>query len=337
MAKVIVTIGPSTNREEDLREIKKIGVDFVRANMSHTSLQDLKKIVELAKKVDIPFLLDTEGPQVRTGRLSSGVVALRGSDTIELHSEQIEGDNKRISLRPKALIKNLSIGDQLHFDGSLILRIIDIDTKNKGYITAVIVQPGRVGENKGVAIDSIHGSQYNNLPALSEKDLECIKYGLSCGIDTIAASFMRNGTDVLSVRDATEGKMKIISKVECQNALDNLDDILENSDGIIIDRHDLCKEIPKEKIFYTQKKIFDRANQKGKEAFASSYMLESMTDNKEPQAHECHNVIATLEHGADGLVLSAETTVGAHPHLAIKTLKDLIQKAEKTVQPSTHN
>lgn len=331
MVKTIVTIGPSTNREKDLYNIKKIGVDFVRANMSHTSLSELKKIIILAKKVKIPFILDTEGPQVRTGKLLSHTISLREGDTIELHSKQIIGNSKKVSLRPIPLIKKLSEGDQLHFDGELLLRIIDKSTKNKGFIIAIVAQSGKLCENKGVAIDSIYGNQYNSLPALSDKDLECIKYGLSQGIDIIAASFMRNSSDVASVRNATKGKMKIISKIECQSALDNLDDIVEASDGIIIDRHDLCKEIPREKIFYTQKKIFDCAKQYRKDAFASSYMLESMVGNKEPSAHECHNIIATLSHGASGLVLSAETTVGAHPLLAIKTLKNLIKKAEKNI------
>lgn len=324
MTKIIVTLGPSTNRQSDLLEMKKLGVDYVRANMSHTSLEDLGTFITLAKNAGIPFLLDTEGPQVRTGKLIARSIPLRENDTIALHRDTVIGDSERISLRPAGVIDTLREGDHIYFDGTLLLRVLDVSTRSQGYVTAIAVRPGRIGENKGLAIDSIHGNGYRSLPALSPKDHASILLGLREEVGAIAASFIRNANDVDAVRAATGSSMKIFSKVECQDALSNLDGILEQSDGIIVDRHDLCKEIPRERIFYTQKQIFDRARGKGKPAFASSFMLESMVDNERPSEHERYNALMTLKHGAAGLVLSAETTVGAYPLKSIETLKSII-------------
>jgi len=329
MAKIIVTLGPSTKRKDDLMAMKKLGVYYVRANMSHTSLPDLKDYISLAKEAGIPFLLDTEGPQVRTGRLITRTVPLRENDVVKLYKKDIIGNEKSFSLRPKGVIDTFHEGDQLYFDGALLLRILDVTKKKNGYVVAVVTHSGRVGENKGLAIDSIYGNGYAKLPTLSEKDIKAIKIGLREGVSIIAASFVRNGEDVRFVREKTKGKMKIISKIECQDALNNLEDILNESDGIIIDRHDLCKEIPKERIFHTQKKIFDSALKAEKEAFASSYMLESMVDNEKCTEHERYNVLATLRHGAAGLVLSAETTIGAHPLKTIETLVSIIKESKK--------
>lgn len=321
---IIVTLGPSTNTHAHLLKLKNQGVNFVRINMSHSTVDDLRFFIGLAKKVGIPFIIDTEGSQIRTGILKCSHVEIKENDKIKIYREQIAGDQKKISLTPGLIIDQLKPGDILRLDfDTLILRISDVSTLSKGFISASAVTGGKLGNNKGVVVDSFFHKQYN-LPVLSKKDYQSIRIGLKEGVGYIAASFMRSGAFVDEVRRATQGKMKIISKVECIDGLEHLNEIIKKSDAVLIDRGDLSKEIPLERIPFTQKIIINRARLAGKEVIVATNLLETMIKNRKPTRAEIHDIVSSILDGATGLTLSAETAVGMYPLECVNTMRKLI-------------
>lgn len=323
--KIITTLGPATKTEADLRKIKDKGVDFVRINMSHSDIADLKYFIDLARKVDIPFIIDTEGSQIRTGDHVNGQIVIEENDEIKIYDNN---DKNHVSLRPAGIIEQLDEGDLIHIDmDALILRVSDVTTAKEGYITVKAITSGTLGENKAVVIDPCMEKKFI-LPPLSPKDYQSIELGLKEGIEFIAASFMRSGEFVDEVRRATKGSMKIISKMECVDGLNNLEEIIAKSDYLLIDRGDLSKEIPLEKIPFTQKVIMSKAREQGKKVFVATNLLESMVTNRKPTRAEIHDVIATLLDGAYGLVLSSETAIGKYPFAVINMINKLIKQSE---------
>ncbi len=327
--KTIVTLGPATRTEEALLKLKARGVDFVRINMSHSSLPDLSYFLGLAKQVGLPFIIDTEGSQVRSGPVTGGTIELKAGESIRLgedHRDGTLGNAQEIYLNPKEIIGELEEGDILYmdFDG-VALSIADVASKKEGYITARVIQGGCLGSNKGVGIDPVIPRQFT-LPVLSQKDYESIKLGLLHKVGYIAASFMRSGAFVDAVRTATKGKMKIISKIECVDGLTNLDEIIEKTDFLLIDRGDLSKEVPLEDIPFLQKEIIGKANKKGKGVFVATNLLETMIEKKKPTRAEVHDIINTIEEGAYGLTLAAETAIGTYPIECVNMLNTLIHR-----------
>ena len=329
--KIIVTLGPATGKEEDLHRIKDKGVNFVRVNMSHSSLEDLKYFIGLAKKVGIPFVIDTEGSQIRTGELSTNSISLEENQEVKIYDQEIIGNTEKISFKPGHIVQQLEKGDLIYVDfDTLTLLVSDTSTLNQGYITAKAITSGSLGRNKGVVIDSGCGKRFD-LPTLSKKDYESIKIGLEEGIGYIAASFMRSGQAVDEVRRATQNTMKIISKIECMDALENIDEIIRKSDYLLIDRGDLSKEIPIEKIAFTQKIIINKAKRKNKEVFVATNLLETMMEKRKPTRAEVHDIISTIVDGARGLALAGETAIGKHPLECINMLNKLIKHAQLAI------
>lgn len=330
--KIIVTLGPATNTENYLNQIKDRGVDFVRVNMSHASLEDLKTTIFLAKKVGIPFIIDTQGSQIRSGDLAEKSFLLEENNEVKIHANPIKGDRNNISLNPGEIVFQLEEGDILRLDfNGLILKITDTATLDLGYIIAQVVNEGVLGRNKGVVVDSWNGRTYD-LPALTLTDYQSIAIGLKEGIGFIAASFMRSGSFVEEVRRVTNNSMKIISKIECLDGLRNLDEIIEKSDYLLIDRGDLSKELPLEKIPFTQKIIIQRARKKGKGVIVATNLLETMINNKKPTRAEVHDVVNTIVDGAEGLALTAETAVGKYPIECINMLNRLINQVQENIE-----
>ncbi|MAG72868.1 sulfate adenylyltransferase, partial [archaeon] len=331
MTKIIVTLGPATSTEDDLRKIKDKGVDFVRINMSHSSIDDLKRYIAMAKKVGIPFIIDTEGSQVRTGELETPTIDLEEGDEVKIFASAIVGTKTQFNLKPVHVVPQLEIGDLIHVDfDSVTLRVTDISTLSQGYICTKAITGGTLGKNKATNVDRI-STRPITLPPLSEKDMQSIKVGLDEGIGMIAASFMRSGKSVDFVRSATQNTMQVISKVECVEALENLNDILAKSDYVLIDRGDLSREIPLEKIPFTQKIILHRARKYSTPVFVATNLLETMITNKKPTRAEIHDVLNTIVDGAHGLTLAAETAIGKHPMECINMLNNLIDHARLAV------
>ena len=334
LTQVIVTLGPSTRTEDDLRKIKAKGVDFVRVNMSHSSLEELKYFIDLSKTVGIPFIVDTEGSQVRTGHVGGESYYFKENDIVKIYAEAPPGNGKHLSLRPGHVLEQLGVGDLIHvgFD-TLILRITDISPVSQGYVLGKVITGGVVGSNKAVVIDPVFEKRFQ-LPTLSPKDYQSIELGLSAGVEHIAVSFVRSGASIDEVRGVTQNKMKIISKVECVDALEHINEIIQKSDFILIDRGDLSKEIPIEKIPFTQKAIIYKARRYHTGVFVATNLLETMVEQRNPTRAEVHDVINTIVDGAMGLTLAAETAVGKHPMECINMLNRLIQHAEAVINGS---
>ena len=328
---IIVTLGPSTKTEQDLQKIKGKDVDFVRVNMSHSNLEDLEYFVSLSKKVGIPFIIDTEGSQIRSGRMEKNLVHFIENDIVKIFANNIPGNRRELCLTPGYVIEQLEAGDLIYIDfDTLILRVLDVSTLSKGYINAKVISGGFIGSNKGVVVDPVFGRKFQ-LPPLSPKDYQAIELGLREGIEHIAVSFVRNGATIDEVRRATQNKMKIISKVECVDALENLDEIVQKSDFILIDRGDLSKEIPLEKIPFTQKVIMYKARQYDTGVYVATNLLETMVEKKKPTRAEVQDVVNTIVDGALGLTLAAETAIGKYPMECINMLNKLIQHSELVV------
>ncbi len=329
----IVTLGPATRTEDALRKLKARSVDFVRANMSHSSLEDLSYFLELAKRVGIEFIIDTEGSQVRSGPVQGGSIELAVGQTVTLAEDLRNGalgNGKKLYLNPKEIIEELETGDILYldFDG-VAVSVSDTASREKGYITARVISGGKLGSNKGVGIDPGLPRQFT-LPVLSPKDRESIKIGLKYKVGYIAASFMRSGASVDAVRKATKGMMKIISKIECQDGLNRLDEIIAKTDYLLIDRGDLSKEVPIEDIPFLQKEIIAKSNKRGKGVFIATNLLETMVGEKRPTRAEVHDIVNSIEEGAAGLALAAETAIGKYPIECVNMLNTLIHRAKPT-------
>ena len=327
--RVMATLGPATNKLEHLKKIKERNIDFVRINMSHSSLGDLRYFIDLAKKVDIPFILDTEGSQVRTGEFVKHSVYVEEGDVVKIYEKAIMGNEAKINLRPQNVVGQLVPGDIIYIDfNSLILRVADTaKLKSDGYIKAVAVSGGSLGKNKAVNIDTVLQDTFK-LPVLSEKDYKAIEIGLENNVGYVAASFMRNKKFVDEVRTTTKNKMKIISKIECIDALRNLDEIISASDYILIDRGDLSREISIEKIPLAQKIILSAARKRKTEVFVATNLLESMIEKSKPTRAEAHDVVTTILDGAYGLTLSAETAIGTYPITCLNVMNKLCHQAQ---------
>ncbi|PIN73361.1 sulfate adenylyltransferase [Candidatus Woesearchaeota archaeon CG10_big_fil_rev_8_21_14_0_10_45_16] len=332
--KIIATLGPATNKEEDIVRVKDKGVDFIRINMSHSSLEDMEHFLKMAKKVKIPFVIDTEGSQVRTGELSTPTVDVSENSEIKIFDKPIVGDNTKLSLKPEGVVPQLEKGDliQIDFD-TAVLRVSDTSTISRGYITAKVVTAGILGKNKAVVLDRACGRPLH-LPILSKKDYDSIKLGMEYGVGHIALSFARSGKCLDEVRRATQNTMQVISKIECVDALRNLDVIIAKSDYLLIDRGDLSKEIPVEKIPFTQKIILNKAAKAKVPVFVATNLLETMINSRKPTRAEVHDILNTILDGAGGLVLAAETAIGKHPMECINMLNKLINHAQLAMDGS---
>ncbi|MCZ7573219.1 MAG: sulfate adenylyltransferase [Ardenticatenaceae bacterium] len=332
--KILVTLGPATSTEQDLRKIKDKGVDFVRVNMSHSSLEDLEYFINLSKRVGIPFIIDTEGAQIRIGHLERKFIYFKENDVVKIYAKDISGNGKELCLRPGYVIKQLEVGDLIHIDfDTLILRVMDVSTASKGYIIGKTITGGQIGSNKAVVVDPVFGKKFQLAP-LSAKDYQSIEIGLREAVDHIAVSFVRSGTSIDEVRRATQNKMKIISKIECVDALENIDEIIQKSDFILIDRGDLSKEIPIEKIPFTQKVIINKARRYNTVVYVATNLLETMVEKRNPTRAEVHDVVNTIVDGARGLTLAAETAIGRYPMECINMLNKLIEHAESAINGS---
>lgn len=323
---VIVTLGPATWTEPDLIKMRQRGVDFVRVNMSHSSLADLGRNIKLAKKVGIPFIVDTEGSQIRTGKLNEKRVFFEVGDVVRIYLKPVLGDRTKINITPENVVPQLKSGDVLYCDfDSLVISVSDTSPlRRKGYITAQVITGGSLGSDKAVYLDSASGRTIE-LPTLTKKDLQSIKIGLKENVGHIAASFMRSKEAVAYVRKVTKGKMKVISKVECIDGLKNLDGIIGESDMLLIDRGDLSKEIFLTRIPFTQKIIVHRARKKNVPVIVATNFLESMVHSRTPTRAEIHDIESSITDGASGLTLAAETAIGKYPHECINVMKSVIR------------
>lgn len=303
-----------------ITRLSEAGVDVFRFNLSHIDAKDVPSMMASVRACsEVPICLDTEGAQVRTGRMK-GKVLVKEGETIEICSKPVLGSSTMFSLTPEEVVSHLLPGDLISLDfDTALLRVIK---KQGNKATVMVLYDGHILSNKGARIVNRH----IKLAPFTKKDVAVIQKGMKAGIKHVALSFANSPEDVLALRRLCKPDVFIISKIESHQGLLNLDKILDVSDAILIDRGDLSKEESIVAIPFLQKYVIERANTKKKPVYVATNLLESMINYRSPTRAEVNDVINTLLDGADGLVLAAETAVGSHPIGSVNTIRSLIQQ-----------
>ncbi len=323
---VLCTLGPASMNERVIRRLTDLGVALFRINLSHTDLSDLQGAIELIRRyTEVPICLDSEGAQVRNGPLIGGKVTLVEHGQTQARRLKGPGDAQIFGFYPEFVVDLLEVGDFISIDFNAVL--VQVVGKEGGGVTMRVLNGGVMGQNKAVTVD-----RALPLPALTDKDRGAIKIGRRMGIRDYALSFANSGADVDLIRELCGDPVRIISKIECRNGLIHLAEIAERSDAILIDRGDLSREVPIERIPIVQKEIIQHCNRAGRKVYVATNLLESMIHQPGPTRAEVNDVITTLATGADGLVLAAETAVGVNPIASANMIVRLIRSFETSLR-----
>ena len=334
--KIVCTIGPSSKKEEVLQELFLNGLNVARLNFSHGTHEEHKETIDIIKKtrerLDLPIgiMLDTKGPEIRIGNFKEEEIELTEGDNFTLTTKDIIGDKTIVSVLYQDLPKDVKEGDRILIDDGLVEVKVE-EIINGTDIRCKVLNGGTLKDHKGINIPNVS----INLPAITKRDIEDIKFGIDNDIDFIAASFIRKATDVLEIRKILEENngehIQIISKIENQEGFDNIDEIIEASDGIMVARGDLGVEILTEEIPLIQKKIIKKCNIAGKPVITATQMLDSMIRNPRPTRAEVTDVANAILDGSDAIMLSGETAAGKYPIEAVKTMHNIATKTEESL------
>lgn len=333
--KIICTLGPSTDAEGVMDKLVDSGMDVARFNFSHASHEEhyerLERLIEIREKKGkhIAALLDTKGPEIRIKSFKSGKITVSEGDRFVLTTEDIDGDETRVSITYKNLINDLKIGDKVLIDDGLIELLVEEKTATD--IVCKVLNGGNISNNKGVNVPGVKLS----MPYISETDRRDIMFGAEKGFDFIAASFVSSASDVLQIRRLLEEvncyKVNIIAKIENMAGVENIDEIIQVSDGIMIARGDMGVEIPAEEVPIIQKMIIKKVYNAGKQVITATQMLESMVKNPRPTRAETADVANAIYDGTSAIMLSGETAAGAYPVEALQTMVKIAVRTETEV------
>ena len=324
--KLVCTIGPASENEEILTKIIEAGMNASRHNFSHGDHEEHKgrmvKVREISKKLgkEVAILLDTKGPEIRTGKFEPSKVELTAGTefTIYAGAEDVIGDTTKCSVTYAGLAKDVKAGDTILIDDGLVgLEVVSVEGNA---VKCVVRNTGLVGTHKGVNVPGVS----IKLPAMTDKDRADLIFGCEMGVNMVAASFIRKAEDVKAIREvliANGGAdIQIFSKIENQEGVDNIDAIIEASDGIMVARGDLGVEIPMEDVPSVQKMIIEKCNNAGKPVITATQMLDSMMRNPRPTRAEVSDVTNAILDGTDAIMLSGESANGSWPVEAVETM-----------------
>ncbi len=317
---IIATIGPSCNTLDKLLALKNSGVEIFRVNMSHSSIEDLKKYTQIGMENDLRIGLDTEGAQIRTVLKGADLLEIIKGDTFRIYENNISDDlSKMISLYPKGILEQLEIGCLIRLDFNGACAIVENNANT--YLECKCISSGKIENNKGVDILN----KKISLPDFTEKDLTCFKLIEELGINDVFISFCKSREAVLKLKKISKN-IKVTSKIESKQSINNLHSICEVSDSILIDRGDLTREINIMDIPFAQRGIIKVANSYNTPCYVATNVFESLISGNLPTRAELNDVVSTLEMGAAGLVLAAETAIGKKPLLSVEIVKELIHR-----------
>ena len=332
--KIVCTIGPASDSVEILKKLIHSGMNVARLNFSHGTHEDHAKRVELIRQAAgevgsiVGIMLDTKGPEIRTGLVEGNKIELKTGKTIVLTTEQITGTAERLSVSYQGLPNDVSAGTRILLaDGLIELEVVSAEAAE---ILCNIVNGGEIGGRKNVNLPGV----VVNLPAVTEKDVSDITFAVEKGCDFIAASFIRSAADVLAVRKVLENRdsdIQIIAKIENHQGVENIDEILKVADGIMVARGDLGVEIPTEEVPLTQKMIIQKCNQLGKPVITATQMLESMINNPRPTRAEATDIANAIFDGTDAIMLSGETAAGKFPVEAVTIMDKIAVRTERAL------
>lgn len=331
--KIVCTMGPNTNDREIMKQLALNGMDVARFNFSHGDYEEHRKRLEILESVreelgiHVASLLDTKGPEIRTGLLKDGKkVTLLAGDSYVLTTEEIVGDASKGFINYKGLPEDVQSGNRILIDDGLIE--LAVEEVCGPEIRCRIVNGGELGERKGVNVPNVR----IKLPALTEKDKEDIRFGIDAGFDFVAASFVRNAAAIREIREMLEetgSSMQIIAKIENEEGIENIDAIIEASDGIMVARGDMGVEIPAQEVPYIQKMIIKKCNEACKVVITATQMLDSMIRNPRPTRAEVTDVANAVYDGTDAVMLSGETAMGQYPVDAVRMMSRIVEDSEK--------
>ena len=329
--KILATLGPATDTKEKIEALVDAGIDAVRLNMSHGTQENFEQIFEIIhevcvnKSLPIATLIDLQGPKIRIGKLKEEFCYINSGDTIEITSDDILGDTKRISSSYKELSRDAAIGDTILIDDGLInLEVMEV---KDGSVVCKIIEGGVLKPRKGMNLPTMKLST----PSLTEIDINNLEFSLKHRVDFVALSFVRKADDIIELRKYLNKKnsnAQIIAKIEKREAIDNFDEILKASDGIMVARGDLGVELKPQEVPIIQKNIIRRCNAAGKLVITATQMLESMVNNPIPTRAEASDIANAVWDGTDVVMLSAETSVGKFPVEAVKIMNNILISTE---------
>ncbi|OBR66935.1 pyruvate kinase [Paenibacillus oryzae] len=333
--KIVCTMGPSSNSVPILKDMMNAGMTVARLNMAHGELEDhsarialVREAAAAANKI-VAIMMDIKGPEIRIGNLEESSFALKAGDKLTLTSRQVTGTAECVPVNYPDLPKDVKAGDRILIDDGLIELVVEevVDTE----INCLVMNGGALKPRKGVNLPGISTS----LPGVTDRDIRHIRFGIEEKIDIIAMSFVRKAEDVLQVKqileDAGAGHIAIISKIENQEGVDNLDAIIEASDGIMVARGDLGVEIPAEDVPMLQRIMIQKSNVAGKPVIVATQMLDSMQVNPRPTRAEVSDVANAVLQGADCIMLSGESAAGKYPLESVRMMAQIADRTEATV------
>ncbi len=331
-AKIVCTLGPATSTPTRIRELIVAGMDIARLNLSHGEYSAHEKVYRAVRQASdatghaVGILVDLQGPKIRTGRFADGPVTLHVGDRFTITTDDILGDRHRVSTTFKGMPGDVRTGDLLLVDdGKVTLRAVEVTDTD---IVTEVVEGGVISNNKGINLPGVAVS----VPALSEKDKEDLRWALRLRADMIALSFVRSASDIEDVHaimDEVGVRLPVIAKIEKPQAVDNLSEILDVFDGLMVARGDLGVELPLEQVPLVQKRAVELARNRAKPVIVATQVLESMVENSRPTRAEASDAANAVLDGADAVMLSGETSVGAWPIDAVRTLARIIENTEE--------
>lgn len=331
--KIVCTIGPASESEEMLEKLMNAGMNVARLNFSHGSHEEHKARIDTIRKVakrlnkTIGLLLDTKGPEIRTHNMKDELIVLEKGKEVIVSMDEVEGTPEKFSVTYENLINDVNIGSYILLDDGLVeLQVKEIN-KDKGEVKCDILNTGELKNKKGVNLPGVKV----NLPGITDKDADDIRFGIKENVDFIAASFVRRPSDVLDIRQILEeekAEITIFPKIENQEGIDNIEEILEVSDGLMVARGDMGVEIPPESVPMVQKDLIRKCNKLGKPVITATQMLDSMQRNPRATRAEASDVANAIYDGTDAVMLSGETAAGQYPEEAVKTMRNIAVSAE---------
>lgn len=338
--KIICTMGPNSDDREVMKQLLLNGMDVARFNFSHGTHDEqrarYKQLREVAEEVGKPVaaLLDTKGPEIRTGVLKDGKkVSLKEGQTFTLTTREIVGDETITHINYSGLNEDVAAGNKILIDDGLIeLEVVKVDGTE---IVCTVINGGELGEKKGVNVPNVK----IKLPALTEKDKEDIRFGIKQGFDFIAASFVRTADCIREIKemlDAEGSAIKVIAKIENAEGIENLDEIIAVADGIMVARGDMGVEIPAQEVPHIQKEIIRKCNEACKTVITATQMLDSMIRNPRPTRAEVTDVANAVYDGTDAVMLSGETAMGKYPIDALKMMVSIVEETEDYLDYSAY-
>jgi pyruvate kinase len=335
LTKIVATLGPATDSPEQIRKLLEAGVDVFRLNASHGTQEDHARRIRIVREIEadlgryVGILLDLQGPKIRLGTFEGGGTQLLTGSTFTITTASVPGTSERASTTYKDLPADVNPGNRILLaDGTVELRCISITSTDA---TCEVVHGGPIFDRQGINLPGVNVSA----PSLSKKDISDLRFGLEQGIDLVALSFVRRRDDVLRLRvylDETDSHVDVVSKIEKPEAWENLDAIIDESDGVMVARGDLGVEMALEAVPFVQKEIIQRARNSGKFVITATQMLESMVHSPVPTRAEVSDVANAIYDGTDAIMLSAETSKGEYPVETAAMMERIAQHSDESVK-----